>query len=165
MNDMFGDFTAKELEFIYVYLETFSLRRAGLRVGCDPSKMIKKERVQKAITQGMKDRVERLQISADWVLLQLIKLYETNISDIITVNPKSGKPHFDFTTADPEFMAAIESMDIKPTEWGTNIKVKIPGKLELLKIIGKHVDVNAFEEKMNLSGNITIVYDKQDEEA
>ncbi len=165
MDELFGEYTHKDLLFIYAYIETFSIYKAAKKADCGASTMLKKEYIRKAIAQAMKDRVDRLQISADWVLLQLIKLYEADMSEVISVNPKSGKPYYDFKKASPEFMQAIESLDIKPTEWGANIKLKIPGKLELLKIIGKHIDVNAFEERMNLSGNVTIVYDKQDAEA
>ena len=165
MDELFGEYTHKELLFIYAFLETFSVLKAEKLSDTGRTTMMKRPHIRKAIAQAMKDRVERLQISADWVLIQLIKLYEADISEVISVNKKSGKPYYDFNKASPEFMQAIESMDIKHTEWGANIKVKIPGKLELLKIIGKHIDVNAFEERMNLSGNITIVYDKQDAEA
>ena len=163
MTDLFTDYTAQELIFIHAYIETFSLAKAAKAAGCGRKAMMRSTHIQKAIAQAMRDRIERLQIGPDWVLLELVKLYETNLQDVVKVT--NGQPHYDFSNVTPEFMAAVESLDIKPTEGGTHIKLKLPGKLELLKIIGKHVDVNAFEEKMNLSGNITIVYDNQDAEA
>jgi phage terminase small subunit len=158
-----GDYTTKELLFIYAFIETFSVSEAGKKAGCNYVHMMKKPHVKKAIADAMQDRVERLQISADWVLLELVKLYEANLESIIKLK-YDGKPCFDFRSAAPGLLACFQSLTISPGKFGTNIKVQIPDKLELLKMIGKHINVKAFEDKV-MDNNITIIYDEQDKEA
>jgi len=64
--------------------------------------------------------------------------------------------------APPELLSIIESIQIKPGAYGFDVKITMPTKLEILKQIGKHVNVNAFKEGDMHTQAVVIHLDKQD---
>ena len=82
-----------------------------------------------------------------------------NIDDVVDL--KTGKIK---KTATKEDLACIQSIKIKPTEFGTEREIKFYDKKGSLEMAGKHLGM--FKDKLELETdmdlNITIDYGKDD---
>lgn len=163
--------TPDEALFVYQYLVDRNKSAAAERCGKPKQwaatygfRMYRRPHVKAAIDEAVGLMCADLMVDAKWVLRNLIDLYEMDLSEVLRVNERTGEPEFDFSTATPEFLAAIEQIDISPTKYGTKISVKLPTKDKLLKMIGDHVDVNAYKQHIEQTGSVTIIHDDQDAE-
>jgi len=124
------------------------------------SVMMRDERIQKRIAELMEERNKRLRVSADYVLLRLVEIDQMDVLDILnddgSLKPISQWPKIWRTTLSGfDLSSTIINMNEDAIE---NIlkKIKWPDKVKNLELIGKHVDVNAFKERLEVSGSITI---------
>lgn len=134
----------------------FSPKTAAVKA----SVMMRDERIQKRIAELMEERNKRLRVSADYVLLRLVEIDQMDVLDILN-DDGSLKP---ITSWPRAWRISLTGLDISTTiqnfdeETAETIlkKVKWPDKVKNLELIGKHVDVMAFKERLEVSGNITI---------
>lgn len=124
------------------------------------SVMMRDERIQKRIAELMEERNKRLRVSADYVLLRLVEIDQMDVLDILnddgSLKPISQWPKIWRTTLSGfDLSSTIINMNEDAIE---NIlkKIKWPDKVKNLELIGKHVDVMAFKERLEVSGSITI---------
>ncbi|MBU4680396.1 terminase small subunit [Cedecea davisae] len=126
------------------------------------SQNMRDERVQKRIADLMGERNKRLRVSADYVLLRLVEIDQMDVLDILNddggLRPVSEWPKV--------WRTSISAMDINRITMAmkegeddiesTLQKVKWPDKVKNLELIGKHVDVMAFKERLDVNVNVTI---------
>lgn len=126
------------------------------------SQNMRDERVQKRIAELMEERNKRLRVSADYVLLRLVEIDQMDVLDILNddggLRPVSEWPKV--------WRTSISAMDINRITMAmkegeddiesTLQKVKWPDKVKNLELIGKHVDVMAFKERLDVNVNVTI---------
>jgi len=121
------------------------------------SVMMRDERIQKRIAELMEERNKRLRVSADYVLLRLVEIDQMDVLDILTdeggLKPISQWPKIWRTTLSG---IDISKMKLEDDIESTLQKIKWPDKVKNLELIGKHVDVMAFKERLEVSGSITI---------
>lgn len=143
--------------------------QAAINAGFSPksahvkaSTMMHDERIQKRIADLMEERNKRLRVSADYVLLRLVEIDQMDVIDILDddggLKPVSQWPKV--------WRTSLSAMDINRIRMAgkdgdddiesTLQKVKWPDKVKNLELIGKHVDVNAFKERLEVSGTVTI---------
>lgn len=136
----------------------FSPKTAAVKA----SVMMRDERIQKRIAELMEERNKRLRVSADYVLLRLVEIDQMDVIDILDdeggLKPVSQWPKV--------WRTSLSAMDINRIRMAgkdgdddiesTLQKVKWPDKVKNLELIGKHVDVNAFKERLEVSGTVTI---------
>lgn len=134
----------------------FSPKTAAVKA----SVMMRDERIQKRIAELMEERNKRLRVSADYVLLRLVEIDQMDVLDILnddgSLKPISQWPKIWRTTLSGfDLSSTIINMNEDAIE---NIlkKIKWPDKVKNLELIGKHVDVMAFKERLEVSGSITI---------
>ena len=120
------------------------------------------ERIQKRIAELMEERNKRLRVSADYVLLRLVEIDQMDVIDILDdeggLKPISQWPKVWRTSISAVDINRIR-MAMKDDEEdieSTLQKIKWPDKVKNLELIGKHVDVNAFKERLEVSGTVTI---------
>ena len=144
-------------------------RQAAIDAGFSPntaaakaSVMMRDERIQKRIAELMEDRNKRLRVSADYVLQRLVEIDQMDVLDILYedggLKPVSEWPKV--------WRTSLSALDINRIRMAgkdgdddiesTLQKVKWPDKVKNLELIGKHVDVNAFKERVEVSGTVTI---------
>ncbi|MBU9831257.1 terminase small subunit [Rahnella sp. FC061912-K] len=114
------------------------------------------------IEELMEARNKRLRVSADYVLLRLVEIDQMDVLDILEddggLKPISQWPKIWRTTLSGLDINRIrmagknEDDDIESTLQ----KIKWPDKVKNLELIGKHVDVMAFKERIEVSGTVTI---------
>ncbi|HEF0029045.1 TPA: terminase small subunit [Citrobacter freundii] len=141
--------------------------QAAINAGFSPntaavkaSVMMRDERIQKRIAELMEERNKRLRVSADYVLLRLVEIDQMDVIDILnddgTLKPIREWPKIWRTTLSGfDLSSTIMNMDEKSIETILK-KIKWPDKVKNLELIGKHVDVNAFKERLEVSGTVTI---------
>ncbi|EPV6100122.1 terminase small subunit [Escherichia coli] len=125
------------------------------------SRMMKDPRVQKRIAELMSERNKRTRINADYVLLRLQEIDELDLADIME-DDLSLKPLSSWPKAWRQFLSGVKVAELfegkgdKKKIIGVLKSIKWPDKLKNLELIGKHVDVNAFKERVEVSGTLTI---------
>lgn len=141
--------------------------QAAINAGFSPntaavkaSVMMRDDRIQKRIAELMEERNKRLRVSADYVLLRLVEIDQMDVIDILnddgTLKPIREWPKIWRTTLSGfDLSSTIMNMDETSIETILK-KIKWPDKVKNLELIGKHVDVNAFKERLEVSGTVTI---------
>lgn len=141
--------------------------QAAINAGFSPnaaavkaSVMMRDERIQKRIAELMEERNKRLRVSADYVLLRLVEIDQMDVIDILnddgTLKPIREWPKIWRTTLSGfDLSSTIMNMNEDSIETILK-KIKWPDKVKNLELIGKHVDVNAFKERLEVSGTVTI---------
>lgn len=109
-------------------------------------------RIQERIAQLMQQRNKRTKMSADTVLKRLVDMLDADIADILT-DTGDIKPISEWS---PVWRKSVAAFDIIDIDGDTRLKkVKLLDKLKVLELIGKHVDINAFRERVQVDVNIS----------
>lgn len=125
------------------------------------SQNMRDERVQKRIAELMEERNKRNRVSADYVLMRLVEIDQMDVIDILN-DDMSIKPVSDWPKVWRQYLTGFELADMfegrgdEKELVGILKKIKWPDKVKNLELIGKHVDVNAFKERLEVSGTVTI---------
>lgn len=172
--------TAMQEAYCQSYIKTpENQSQAAIDAGFSPntahvkaSKMMRDERIQKRIAELMEERNKRNRVSADYVLMRLVEIDQMDVLDIL--NDDGGmKPIAEWPKVWRTSLSAMDIATIKTTQASLQKengeadlsvedvehilkKVKWPDKVKNLELIGKHVDVNAFKERLEVSGTVTI---------
>lgn len=158
--------TKKQKRFVEEYLIDLNATQAAIRAGYSPAtakeigcENLTKPNISAAISQAMAERSRRTGINQDRVLQELARIGFAKITDV--VDPDTARIRSDASDDD---LACIQSIKIKPNEFGTEREVKLYDKKSALVDLGKHLGL--FKDKMELSGdmdlNITIDYGEDD---
>lgn len=124
------------------------------------SQNMRDERVKKRIAELMEERNKRMRVSADYVLMRLVEIDQMDVLDILN-DDGSLKPIREWPKI---WRTTLSGFDLSSTIMNMNEdsietilkKIKWPDKVKNLELIGKHVDVNAFKERVEVSGTVTI---------
>jgi len=125
------------------------------------SNMMRDERIQKRIAELMEERNKRNRVSADYVLMRLVEIDQMDVLDILN-DDMSIKPVSEWPKVWRQYLTGFELADMfegrgdEKELVGILKKIKWPDKVKNLELIGKHVDVNAFKERLEVSGTVTI---------
>ncbi|WP_125124496.1 terminase small subunit [Phytobacter sp. MRY16-398] len=142
--------------------------QAAINAGFSPksahvkaSIMMRDERIKKRIAELMAERNKRLRVSADYVLLRLVEIDQMDVLDIMN-DDMSIKPVSQWPKVWRQYLSGFDLADMFEGRGddkelvGILKKIKWPDKVKNLELIGKHVDVNAFKERVEVSGTLTI---------
>lgn len=142
--------------------------QAAINAGFSPntaavkaSVMMRDERIQKRIAELMEERNKRLRVSADYVLLRLVEIDQMDVIDILN-DDMSIKPVSEWPKVWRQYLTGFELADMfegrgdEKELVGILKKIKWPDKVKNLELIGKHVDVNAFRERLEIDVKMTI---------
>lgn len=139
--DKAGCMTRQQAVFVENYLVTMngaeSVRAAGYKTK-DPrntaSLLLSKPHIQEAVDKGMAERVSRLRINQDYVLLKLVDIIESNIGDYLEFKGRSVKLR-DMEALPKEKLALIK--EVAETEAG--VKISLPDKIAALDKLARHL--------------------------
>lgn len=176
----FKPLTAMQEAYCQSYIKTpENQTQAAINAGFSPntaavkaSVMMRDERIQKRIAELMEERNKRMRVSADYVLMRLVEIDQMDVLDIL--NDDGGmKPIAEWPKVWRTSLSAMDIATIKTTQASLQKengeadlsvedvehilkKVKWTDKVKNLELIGKHVDVNAFKERLDVNVNVTI---------
>ena len=155
--------TAKQQRFVEEYLIDLNATQAYIRAGyknydsagVEANKTLNIPKVRQAVDEAMAERSKRTGINQDRVIQELAKLAFVNISNAVDL--QTGKIKENATEED---LACVQSIKIKPTEFGTEREIKFYDKKGSLEQLGRHLGL--FKDKVEVEAdmelNITIDY-------
>ncbi len=138
--------TPKQQRFIDEYLIDLNATQAAIRAGYSPRtaraiacENLAKPDIQEAIARAKRDRSEATKIDAEWVLKQAVELHRRCMQEIKpALHPKSRRQLKD------------DSGDLLFT-------FNAAAANRALELVGKHVDIGAFKDRLEVSGGISLV--------
>jgi phage terminase small subunit len=99
----------------------------------------------------MDKAAEEAQVDATYVLKRLVEIDQMDVLDIMDEN-LNMKPLKEWPKIWRQYINNIESIELSDGE-GWLKKIKWPDKVKNLELIGKHVSVGAFKDKIEHSGD------------
>lgn len=130
--------TPKQARFVQEYLVDLNATQAAIRSGYSEktaysigNENLSKPDVAEAIETEMTKRAEAVEVSAQWVLDQAVRLYRRCTQDVVPLLDRKGNQIMD---GDGNALFAFDSK----------------GAVAALTMVGKHVNVQAFRDKVSL---------------
>lgn len=158
----------KQEMFCREYLIDLNATQAAIRAGYSEktanrtaSENLSKPDIQLRISELLKKRSDRLQIDADYVLKRLVEIDQMDVLDILHddggIKPIHEWPKvWRISLSGMDLAEMFESKDGERDLVGIMKKIKWPDKVKNLELLGKHVKVQAFKDKVEHSGGLSV---------
>lgn len=145
--------TPKQARFVEEYLKDLNATAAAIRAGYSAKtaewlgpRLATKSHVAAAIAAKMAERSQRTQVDADWLLRRLADIADADMADLYaedgTLKPVREWP----VVWRKGLVAGVEVVEEKGG--GLLRKVKLADRLKGLELIGRHIDVGAFRDRV-----------------
>ena len=114
-----------------------------------------KPEIKRRIEELKQQRQEVIGVDASYVLQRLIDIDQMDARDILN-DDGSVKPIQDWPDVWRQSISGVDLMEISNSEnvAATLKKIKWPDKIKNLELLGRHVSVAAFKDRLELSGNV-----------
>lgn len=156
-----ANLTPKQQRFVEEYLIDLNATQAAIRAGYSEktAKSIGQENltkpdIQKAIEEAQNKRQEQTQIDAAYVLKRLVEIDQMDVLDIMDDQMKI-RPVNEWPKVWRQYVVNLENLELSDGE-GCFKKIKWPDKVKNLELLGRHVSVGAFKDKIEHSGKLEI---------
>ena len=138
--------TPKQNRFVEEYLIDLNATKTAVRAGYSEktarqigSENLSKPAIQEAIARAKRDRSEATKIDAEWVLKQAVELHRRCMQEIKpALHPKTRK-------------------QMKDEEGNLLFVFNAAAANRSLELIGKHTEIAAFRDRLEVSGGISLV--------
>lgn len=152
-----ANLTPKQQRFVEEYLIDLNATQSAIRAGYSEktaavigAENLIKPNIAKAIEEAQSKRTEQTQIDSAYVLKRLVEIDQMDVLDIMdddgNVKPLRGWPKIW-----RQYISNIETISMDDGE-GWLKKIKWPDKVKNLELLGKHVSVGAFKDKIEHTG-------------
>lgn len=144
----------KQRAFVGEYLKDLNATQAAIRAGYSAktakqqgARLLTNADVQAALAEAMEARSERTRVDADWLLSRLAN---ESLADIADLYDEMGrvKPVKDWPLVWRQGLVSGIEVESLGDGAGTVTKIKISDRIKRLELIGRHVDVQAFKDKV-----------------
>lgn len=165
---MKGKLTPKQQRFVEEYLvdlnATRAYRAAGYRgsdnvCAAEGHKLLRNPKIAAAIAEAQQARSERTRVDADWVLQRLSEEADADIGDLYD-DAGNLKPLKEWPAVWRKgLIAGIETVSEKTGKGkdarltGKVVKIRLADRSRIKELLGKHVYVSAFREKIDHSSS------------
>ncbi len=115
------------------------------------ARLMIKPHINAYIMKSLEERSERTKIDSDYVLMRLVEIDKMDVADIL--NDDGGcKPISDWPETWRRYLSGMDIAEMfdDGSVIGMLKKIKWPDKVKNLELLGKHVDVQAFKERIGL---------------
>ncbi len=176
---------AREAAFVMAYLDCKIANKAARLAGysestadssaclwCGPQRTKcppNKRHVWDAVKQAIDDQQRTARIDAAFVLTRLGAMIDADPVDIIDEDTGCYKKIHDWPITWRRMLSAADVQELFQVIKGGNqekigevVKYKFIDKLKAYELLGKHVNVQAFKDKLDLGGSIGINIDGED---
>ncbi len=138
--------TPKQQCFVDEYLIDLNATQAAIRAGYSPRtaraiacENLAKPDIQEAIAEAKRERSEATKIDAEWVLHQAVELHRRCMQEVKpALHPKSRR-------------------QLKDDSGNLLFTFNAAAANRALELVGKHVDIGAFKDRLEVSAGITLV--------
>ena len=156
-----ANLTPKQQRFVEEYLIDLNATQSAIRAGYSEKtaysvghENLKKPEIQKAIEEAQSKRTEQTQIDSAYVLKRLVEIDQMDVLGIMD-DDGNIKPLRDWPKIWRQYISNIETISMDDDE-GWLKKIKWPDKVKNLELLGRHVSVGAFKDKVEHSGKLEI---------
>ena len=156
-----ANLTPKQQRFVEEYLIDLNATQAAIRAGYSEktakeigSENLTKPNIAKAIEEAQNKRTEQTQIDSAYVLKRLVEIDQMDVLDIMD-DDGNVKLLRDWPKIWRQYISNIETISMDDGE-GWIKKIKWPDKVKNLELLGRHVSVGAFKDKVEHSGKLEI---------
>lgn len=154
--------TPKQEMFCREFLIDLNGTQASIRAGYSAktanriaTENLSKPDIKRRIEELKQQRQEVIGVDASYVLQRLIDIDQMDARDILN-DDGSVKPIYDWPDVWRQSISGVDLMEISNSEnvAATLKKIKWPDKIKNLELLGRHVSVAAFKDRLELSGNV-----------
>lgn len=158
--------SAKQQAFVDEYLIDLNATQAAIRAGYSEktaqrigSENLSKPLIAKAVADKQRERQERTEINADYVLKRLVEIDKMDVADILN-DDGAFKPISEWPIAWRRSLSGIDVAEMfegggdEREMVGLMKKIKWPDKLKNLELLGKHIDIGAFKEQREINSTL-----------
>lgn len=155
--------TAKQQRFVVEYLVDLNATQAAIRAGYAKKgakdqayQLMQRPEIAAAIKSAMEARNKRTKVGADYVLQRLVEIDQLDVIDILE-DDLSLKPLKQWPKAWRQYLVGFDLAEMFEGQGkerdmvGILKKIKWPDKVRNLELLGKHVNVNAFKEQLDVT--------------
>lgn len=152
--------SAKQASFVDQYLIDLNATQAAIRAGYSTKtaaqigvENLKKPKVASAIAEALGARSKRTAIDADWVLTRLGDEAQADLADLYTEEGELKPVHQWPLIWRQGLVSGIEAAEEKDHNGkvvGVVRKVKLSERIKRVEMIGRHVGVQAFKDKLEV---------------
>lgn len=153
--------TPKQARFVEEYLLDLNGKQAAIRAGYSErtaesqgARLLGNAKVQRAVMDAKSDRSERTKIDADWLLSRLAQEADADMADLYD-DEGALKPVAEWPPIWRKGL--VQGLDVEEVKVNGAVvahirKVKISDRVKRLELIGRHVDVGAFRDRVEHTG-------------
>lgn len=156
------ELTAKQARFVDEYLIDLNATQAAIRAGyaesgarTEGARLLANADIGASIAAGLKARSDKTKIDAEWLLTRLAEEAVADVADLYddagNLKPMKEWPKVWRTglVAGIDTVQEFEVVDGKREAVGMVRKLRLSDRVKRLELIGKHVDVQAFRERVS----------------
>ena len=158
--------TPKQEAFCREYVIDLNATQAAIRAGYSAktadvqgARLLANAKVQNRITELLEERNARTQVNADYVLNRLVEIDQMDALDIHN-DDGSLRNMKDWPLIWRQYVCGLDLAELKNGDDEVMSvvlkKIKWPDKVKNLELLGRHVTVGAFKDKLELSGNLEL---------
>lgn len=165
--------TDRQRRFVDACLLCDTAKEAAIKAGYSAkyaekcaNRLMQKPAIAEALAQARAARSERTRVDADWLLRRLADEAEADVADLYDDNG-ALKPVKDWPAIWRKGLVAgldVEEITSDGVVIGLVKKLKLSDRTKRLELIGKHIDVQAFREQVESTGNVTVTIAGKDAE-
>lgn len=162
---MVAKLNSRQALFVQEYLLDLNATQAAIRAGYSQKtaqhlgyQLLQKTPVQEAIAAAQQERAKRTQIDADWLLTRLAEEAEADLADLYNLDG-SLKPVHEWPevwrkglVAGVEVLEEFAGTGKDREQIGRVKKVKLADRVKVKELIGRHVNIGAFRDKVEHTG-------------
>lgn len=161
---------SRQAMFCQEYLLDLNATQAAIRAGYSKktaakigSENLRKPDITNCIQELKNKRSERTKIDADYVLQRHREIDELDILDVVKPDLSGFRSLNEWPKSWRTSISALDISELFDYEDGKKElsglikKIKWPDKVRNLELLGKHVDVQAYNEKVEVNGEINNV--------
>lgn len=155
---------ARRIEFVLAYVDHWdgprAVREAGFTEGHVSHKarnLLDDPEIQEMICDAVVGRLKRLRANGDYVLRELMDMWEADVGDILDTDGYV-RPLGEWPTIWKRMLNGFENVELFDGKGEDRAKVADLKKLKwvdrgkIIELIGKHTDVGAWTERRELTG-------------
>lgn len=161
--------TPRQARFVEEYLVDLNATQAAIRAGYRAStaeqqgyQLLHKTSVQIAIQKRQSARSQRTQIDQDYVLRRLAEIDAMDVLDILN-DDMSVKPVAAWPKIWRQFISGFDVAEMfegagdERALVGVMKKIRWPDKLKNLELLGKHISIGAFRDRVEVDAGDNLV--------
>ena len=151
--------TAKQEIFCLEYLKDLNATQAAIRAGYSENtansqagRLLVNVSVQNRISELKSERSERTRIDADWLLAQLGEEAVADMADLYEKDTGALKPIHEWPKIWRQGLVSgmdVNELNVDGRVVGQTVKIKVADRTRIKELIGKHVNVRAWDKEEN----------------